>query len=287
MPRRDVTVFLVATFATVWLASLPLWLAGGDVRDPALAPFLMIAMYTPALGVLVAALAGRQRLGDVLAFTGVTGVRPVRLVLAYCAAGLLLPPLLALAALPLAASAGTYEFSTAISPAHVAALLGPALAGLPLLMFFVFGEEVGWSYLLPKLLPLGLWPALLISGVIWGVFHAPFTLLGYHYPDQPGWVGIIAFTLASVLLGTLMAWLRLATGSIWPAVVAHAAANGVASQIPAAFGAATDSAGATFGTSLAGWPGWIAMAVAVAVLAATGLLAQASGSSRRDTELMQ
>ena len=151
-------------------------------------------------------------------------------------------------------------------------MLGPAVAGLPLLMFLVFGEEVGWSYLLPKLLPLGLWPALLLSGVIWGVFHAPFTLLGYHYPDQPGWVAIFAFTLASILLGTLMAWLRLATGSLWPAVIAHAAANGVASQVPAAFGAPSDPAGATFHTTLAGWPGWLVMAAAVAVLAATGRL---------------
>jgi hypothetical protein len=35
VPRRDVIVFLVATFAAVWVAALPLWLAGGDVRDTA------------------------------------------------------------------------------------------------------------------------------------------------------------------------------------------------------------------------------------------------------------
>ncbi|GAA1283023.1 hypothetical protein GCM10009609_54650 [Pseudonocardia aurantiaca] len=141
----------------------------------------------------------------------------------------------------------------------VAAVLGPALAALPLLMVFVFGEEVGWSYLLPKLLPLGLWPALLLSGVTWGVFHAPFTLLGYHYPDLAGGWAIVSTTVASVLLGTLMAWLRLSTGSIWPAVVAHASANVVAGQIPAAFGEAADPAGATtrrWGAGRAGspWP---------------------------------
>jgi hypothetical protein len=90
-----------------------------------------------------------------------------------------------------------------------------------------------------------------------------------------------------VLLGTIMALLRLATGSILPAVVAHAAANDVAGEIPMAFGQPTDRAGATFHTSLAGWRGWIVMALAVAVLTVTGRPAQASASSRRDTELMQ
>jgi uncharacterized protein len=287
VPRRDVTVFLAATFVAVWLASLPLWQSGGDVRDPANSTFLVIAMYTPALGVLVAALAGRQRPRDVLALTGVTVVRPGRRVLAYSAVALLLPPLLALLALAPSAWAGAYDFPDSVAVGQVGSALGPALAVLPLLVVLVFGEEIGWSYLLPKLLPLGLWPALLLSGVIWGLFHAPFTLLGYHYPDQPGAVAILSFTVASVLLGTLMAWLRLTTGSIWPAVVAHASANAVAGQVPAAFGTATDPAGATFHTTLAGWPGWIVMAAAIAVLVATGRLAYASGTRRKETLLMQ
>src|SRR5699024_11776789 len=41
------------------------------------------------------------------------------------------------------------------------------------------GEEIGWrGWLLPNLRPLGTWPALLLSGVIWGVWHAPLILLG-------------------------------------------------------------------------------------------------------------
>ena len=37
-----------------------------------------------------------------------------------------------------------------------------------------FGEEWGWrGYLLPHLLPLGQWPAFLIGGVIWGLWHIP------------------------------------------------------------------------------------------------------------------
>ncbi|MCO1659062.1 CPBP family intramembrane glutamic endopeptidase [Pseudonocardia humida] len=269
-PRREVAVFLFCTFAGVWLVATPL-LLGAGVDDPGSAPVIWVAMYTPALAALLA----RRRLRALLVETGVTVVRPARKLLVYCAVGLLLPPLLGVLALGPSVAAGAFAFHG--DPiARTVEVLVPALAALPVLVVLVLGEEVGWSFLLPRLLPLGLGPALLVSGVVWGLFHAPFTLAGYHFPDRPGWLAVLCFTVASVLLGTLMAWLRLATGSIWPAVAAHASANGLALQIPAAFGAPTDPAGAVFDTTLAGWPGWVAMAVAVGVLLATGRLARAA-----------
>jgi hypothetical protein len=55
----------------------------------------------------------------------------------------------------------------------IAPFVWQAVLSLPLqtLMFapLAFGEEWGWrGYLLPRLLPLGQWRALLVSGVIWG-----------------------------------------------------------------------------------------------------------------------
>lgn len=50
---------------------------------------------------------------------------------------------------------------------------------------FAFDEELGWrGWLLPNLRPLRTWPALLMSGAIWGVWHAPLILL-----DWTGWTG--------------------------------------------------------------------------------------------------
>ena len=55
-----------------------------------------------------------------------------------------------------------------------------------LLTPFSFGEEWSWrGYLLPQLLPLGQWRALLISGAIWGLWHAPLIVLGANYPGHP------------------------------------------------------------------------------------------------------
>ena len=51
---------------------------------------------------------------------------------------------------------------------------------------FALGEELGWrGFLLPSLLPLGQWRAILMSGVIWGIWHAPAILQGHNYPSQP------------------------------------------------------------------------------------------------------
>jgi membrane protease YdiL (CAAX protease family) len=106
---------------------------------------------------------------------------------------------------------------------------GVALAftlAIPFNMIFTFGEEFGWrGYLLPRLSPLGGVAAAVITGAIWGLWHAPLILLdGYNYPGHPvSGVGMmVVFTTA---LGVVFAWLRFRSGSVWPPTLAHAALN--------------------------------------------------------------
>jgi hypothetical protein len=85
-----------------------------------------------------------------------------------------------------------------------------ALLTLPLwallLTPFSLGEEWGWrGYLLPRLLPLGQWPALLISGAIWGFWHAPLVVLGANYPGHPV-PGILLMTFNCIIVGTILGW---------------------------------------------------------------------------------
>lgn len=96
-----------------------------------------------------------------------------------------------------------------------------------------FGEEWGWrGYLLPKmrsLLPTV--PTLLITGMIWGLWHAPLTIIGHNYGiDYPGFpfTGIAMMCLFCVTLGIFMSYVTLKTGSCLPAVIAHGAVNGIA-----------------------------------------------------------
>src|SRR5579872_914147 len=73
----------------------------------------------------------------------------------------------------------------ALAPLSTIALV--ILVTLPLQALLIcwinFGEEYGWrGYLLPQLLPLGQWPALVFSGAIWGFWHTPLILMGFDYP---------------------------------------------------------------------------------------------------------
>lgn len=89
-----------------------------------------------------------------------------------------------------------------------------------------FGEEFGWrGYLLPKLLPFGQKKALIISGIIWGLWHAPLVLLmGFHYGHN-GWLGVLFFTTLVMLVGIYFGYLRIVSGSVFLTAFAHGVFN--------------------------------------------------------------
>jgi membrane protease YdiL (CAAX protease family) len=129
---------------------------------------------------------------------------------------------------------------------------------------FTVGEEIGWrGFLLPRLMQLGIrqWPALLISGAVWGLWHAPIVLQGHNYPDHP-YLGIVMMTVFTMLLAVIFGWLQLASGSVWVPAAAHGALNGIAG-VPILILSPHD---ATLGGTLASIIGWIPIAVFVAWL---------------------
>jgi membrane protease YdiL (CAAX protease family) len=97
---------------------------------------------------------------------------------------------------------------------------------IPFNMIFTFGEEFGWrGYLLPRLSPLGGIQAAIITGTVWGLWHAPLIILnGYNYPGHPWW-GVLMMVVFTVSLSMIFAWLRFRSGSVWPSTLAHAAIN--------------------------------------------------------------
>jgi uncharacterized protein len=91
----------------------------------------------------------------------------------------------------------------------------------------VLGEEIGWrGYLLPKLLSVGWTRALVLVGLIHAAWHMPMIFLTplYHSAGSrlivlPLFVGTIV--AASFFLG----YLRIYTGSVWPASIGHSVHN--------------------------------------------------------------
>ncbi len=104
------------------------------------------------------------------------------------------------------------------------------------LSFAALGEELGWrGYMMPKLIGLvGKPKALLIGGIIWGLWHAPLTCVGHNYwMDYPGfpYVGIILMCLMCTALGTILTYVTIKTDSIWPAAFMHAVNNSMPSVL--------------------------------------------------------
>ena len=97
-----------------------------------------------------------------------------------------------------------------------------------------FGEEWGWrGYLLPKVAQrMKFLPSVLLTGFIWGIWHAPIIVAGHNYgmgySGYP-WAGVAAMCVFCVVVGTLFSYITLKTKSCWPAVLAHGMLNGTAS----------------------------------------------------------
>jgi uncharacterized protein len=101
------------------------------------------------------------------------------------------------------------------------------LIQVAILMFtFSLAEEIGMrGYLLPKLLPLGRTRALALSGLVFATWHMPLILLTPYFPIGNELISVPLFYATVVAATFVYGYLRLYTGSVWPASLAHAVHN--------------------------------------------------------------
>ncbi len=247
LETKRVWIFVALAFGIAWAIDLTIFLTGGlaDLRAGSLTwVLLVVTMAAPALAnILTRVVTGEGRQDLYLRPRFKRGWR-------FWATAWLGTPLLVLLGAGLFYALFPQYLDTTLSTAQ--AILDQA-AGRPVplgpMMFIViqvvqaiviaplingpatFGEEFGWrAYLLPKLMPLGGRKAVLLVGVIWGVWHWPIIAMGYNYglsyPGAP-WLGLLGMTWFTVVAGTWLAWMTLRSGSVWPAVIGHAAINGL------------------------------------------------------------
>ncbi len=92
------------------------------------------------------------------------------------------------------------------------------------------GEELGWrGYMMTKLIKIcGTGKAVVLGGVIWGIWHWPLTYVGHNfgteYKGYP-YTGFAAMCILCVFLGILLTFITVKTGSVWPAAIMHAVNN--------------------------------------------------------------
>ncbi len=91
---------------------------------------------------------------------------------------------------------------------------------------FALAEEIGIrGYLLPKLLSLGRTRALALSGLVFATWHMPLILLTTVFPVGNKLISLPLFYGTVVAASFFYGYLRLYTGSVWPASIAHAVHN--------------------------------------------------------------
>ncbi len=281
MNRKSLITFLLITFGLAWtLFCIPLVFKSDSQSTTYLVVWqvcFMAAMWAPGLGAIFATRLVEKQ--PVIKTLRLNTLGPKRFyILAW-----FLPPLLLFATIGVSNLLGTGTVDpnfTFMRESMAKAAAGIAMPGVEILvlgqvafaltlapfinLLFAFGEELGWrGFLLPKLMPLGQWKAILISGLIWGTWHVPTTLLyGYNFPQHP-YLGLLLLPFGFTLLGTILSWLTLKTRSPWVAGLGHGAFNATA-------GLSFFFLKPGFDTALAGSPlglaGWVPMAVLVALL---------------------
>jgi membrane protease YdiL (CAAX protease family) len=237
---------------------------------------ILVLMWMPAAASLVCRLAFREGIRDVSFRLGGRGsVRPLL-------AAWLLPLAVGVPAYGVAWAASLARFDppnlakvgiAVSSPAgRFAILLVFALTALTILSALsAAGEEIGWrGFMLTRLVDAGVPAPLLVSGVLWALWHVPLILTGQYAAGENRVLSAGLFFVGVSAMGCAIGFLRLSSGSVWPAVLLHASWNAV---IQGAFDASSKGGKA--------WIGESGALVVAALVAVTAWLARGAWAARR------
>lgn len=106
-------------------------------------------------------------------------------------------------------------------------LLSGLYSGITLNALFAFGEEIAWrGYLLKLFEGKKFMTTALLTGTIWGLWHAPIILNGHNYPQHPV-IGVLMMVVFCVLLTPMLMYFRKKSGSVIVPAIMHGTFNGV------------------------------------------------------------
>ena len=245
--RSTIILFLVAAFALDWVGWIIAGAQSGWVIDESSGiwgPLLAVSMFGPLASAVIVRVTRKTAVDAGWRPRIKGGVRWYMLALA-------IPPALTLAGSAVyflffsgdfdpeasrfsAAAIAQLGVGTDQVPAIFAIQVANAVIFAPFInMLLAIGEEAGWrGFLYPALrerMPRS--RAAIITGVVWGLWHAPLIAMGYNYgTDYLGFpvLGIVAMTIFCMAFGTFLCFLRERSGSVWPCALAHGSLNAVA-----------------------------------------------------------
>ena len=187
---------------------------------------------------IVARLALREGIRDVsFRWGGTAGTRAMAVAAA-------MPLFVGFAAYGIAWSTGLASFQAPLLPGAVLGMHFASAQGAFLRFFqslgvmllfgalqdfkYTAGEEIGWrGYMLTRLVDAKIPAPILISGLVWGLWHAPLIVSGQYASGPHPFLSVCLFLVGIVAGGYVFAWLRLSSGSIWPCIWGHGAWNAI------------------------------------------------------------
>ena len=211
--QKQLCIF--AAFAAAFLAagSIWYWQTGGTLA-------LTVLMFTPTVSVLLTTLLAGAGWKELLAsfhlkprlrqnkgrYLGVWLLTPVVAYLGAAFYFLLFPQQFTLQSALAVESGmqGTDYIAFLATMIPLAVLVNP-LMGLPQCL----GEELAWrGWLLPKLTErFGQLRAVLLTGLVWGIWHAPVVAMGYNYGEGHPLANVAAMVLFCLVLGVIQGFL--------------------------------------------------------------------------------
>lgn len=218
--RRGLAIYFAVLIPATAVVETLVFRAGDAIgKHPLL---IALLMWVPALSSFVARAALREGIADVsFRFGGRTTWRAMLVALAT-------PLVVGTVAYGVAWGSGLVAYT---SPPHGGFFpyLGLALtAGTAVGILFAGGEEIGWrGYMLTRLVDAGVPHPLLVSGLIWAGWHLPLILSGQYASGPHPALSAAVFVVSVIGMALVIGILRLRSGSVWPAIVLHAAWNAV------------------------------------------------------------
>jgi membrane protease YdiL (CAAX protease family) len=257
--KRSVIVYLLAVAAVSAVLQTMIARSGRPVGEN---PLIVALMWTPGVVSIVVRLVLRQGFGDVSWRVG--GRRTFAAIGVVCAypivvGGLAYGAAWATGLATFHPPASTFGIAPTSDAARFLLRLGAMLLpGIPLSMVTALGEEIGWrGFFVLRLVEAGVKRPLLVSGLVWGLWHVPLILTGQYAAGPSPFLSALVFLVSIMPAAYLIGWSRLATGSVWPAAVAHAVWNAV---IQGAFDASTTGSSSAHATNI--WIGESGLLVA-------------------------
>ena len=107
-------------------------------------------------------------------------------------------------------------------------LVSGMFAGITLNAVFAFGEEIAWrGFLLKEFKGRNFLTVALITGLIWGLWHAPIILNGHNYPQHPV-AGVFLMVIFCIMFTPMLMYFRQKSASVIVPAIMHGTFNGIA-----------------------------------------------------------